>query len=158
MRVALGLLVALLVSGCAAQVEPDEWISAAAEAHERADKGLSAAEWDFARFSLIRVVESRAPAGLAAEDERAVRQDTLFRLSEIELLQGRAEGALEWANQGLDLGDGNDLFAANLHISRGRALERLGQELEAAQAYHRALKINEQLLARVLGDSQGRSE
>ena len=157
-RAPILLALALLAGGCAATVSPDEWIEAAAEAHERADKGLSAAEWDFARFSLMRVVESAAPAGLAVEDERAIREDTLFRLAHIELTRGQADAALEWANQGLDLGDGNDLFAANLHISRGHALERLGRDAEAAQAYHRALAINERLLARVLGDSHGKGE
>jgi tetratricopeptide (TPR) repeat protein len=152
----VALLTAALAAGCARHKgNPGEWIDNVAVAHHRADENLAAGQTQVARASLLRVLEKKPPTSLGADDVRVVLQDTYFRLSEIELTEGRAEQALQFTEQGLGLGDQADLFSANLHIHRGRALEGLGRGAEAAKAYSRALRINEQLLEGVLGQAPG---
>lgn len=146
------LLGLVLAAGCSRRGEAGPWLARALAAHQRADAQLDRGRLDAARQSLQAMVEQPPPAGLAAADARVVRQDAFYRLAQIELLADRPRAALDWCRQGLALGDAGDLFAANLHLDRGRALERLGRDRDAAAAYHRALLINEKLLAAALGD------
>jgi len=151
----LALLAAgLWLSACARSGTAQEFVDATRSAHQRADQALAAGEWDTARHALRRLAERAAPADLAARDERVVRQDALFRLAELELTAGRPAAALAWVDQGLRLGAGDDVFATNLYVARGHALEQLGRSTEAVRAYGQAQEISTTLLERALGGQE----
>ncbi len=156
--IALFVVLAALDAGCSRRAEPSPWLGQALASHRQADDHLRRGDLDGARASLVELVESDAHGGLAASDARAVLQDALFRLSEVEMADGRPGAALAWIERGLGLGDEGDLFAANLYVNQGRALQRLGRDAEAARAYHRALVINDGLLAAALGEQAGKTE
>ncbi|MBN2496296.1 MAG: hypothetical protein JXR96_17010 [Deltaproteobacteria bacterium] len=156
-RLALGLAVLAALCpmpGCAARSESAASLERALLAHRAADEALDRGDLDTARSRLLELARAESVAGLAGGEARALRADALYRLAELELAAARPARALGFAEQGLTLG-GADLFAANLLVSRGRALERLGRELEAVESYHRALLINERLLGEAL-DAAGR--
>jgi hypothetical protein len=75
-----------------------------------------------------------------------VLQDTFFRLARLALDAHDPASAAHDAEQGLALGDGGDLFTANLLVVRGAAHEALGENAAALAACQRALRINEVLL------------
>lgn len=135
-------LALLLLVGCGAA---PGWVDAAGAAHRRADAALAREDLPAARAALEGFLDLPAPARVAAEDQRVVRQDILYRLAELGVAQDPA-GALRWADQGLALGEREDLFSANLWIARGHAHQKLGDDRAAAEDYHRALRINEAML------------
>jgi hypothetical protein len=156
LRVCLVILAAL--PGCG-QAEAGRWVAAAEAALQRADAALAGGDLDGARRAMLEIMRSPVPDGVAPGDARALRQDAGYLLAELELQAGQPAAALAAAEQGLALGNaeegGADVFEANLHIVRGRALEALGQPGEAATAYHRALLIQERLLAEAAGTGAG---
>lgn len=145
---------ALGLSACSYGASPSPFLSRALSAHQQADAQLQRGDLDAARQNLVALVTAEAPAGIAPADVRVVRQDAYYRLVELELSAGRAAAAVAFAEQGLALGGDDDLFVANLHLGRGRALERQGRDADAAVAYHRALTINERLLDEALGSGE----
>jgi tetratricopeptide (TPR) repeat protein len=150
----LGLLA--LVGSCSHRAQPSPWLSEALASHRKADAELDRGDLDAARQSLVGLVDRASSGGLSPVDERVIRQDALFRLAELELAGGSPDAALIWGERGLALGDGGDLITANLYLSSGRALERLGRDPEAAASYQRALAINERLLDSALdGPAEG---
>lgn len=159
---AFGLLVAWLLSlgaaGCAVGANPSPFVGRVLATHQEADALLARGDLDAARANLVALVSAEPPAGMAPADVRVIRQDALYRLVEVELSADRAPSAMAFADQGLALGGGDDLFVANLYVGRGQALERLGRDAEAAQAYHRALAINERLLDEALGGEGGEAK
>ncbi|HOX44028.1 MAG TPA: hypothetical protein PK668_10550 [Myxococcota bacterium] len=153
-----GLLLAASLPGCG-QAGAGRWVAAAEAALQRADAALGRGDLDGARAAMLEIVRAPAPDGVAPADARAIRQDAGYLLAGLELEAGRPAEALAAAEQGLALGraeeGGADVFEANLHIVRGRALEALGRPGDAAAAYHRALLIQERLLAEALGPDAG---
>jgi len=166
MRTVAALLCALLllaagVGGCAAreeeraeQVAAAVWIDAARRAHMEADAALARGDRQAARAVLRGAWDRATPSDVSSEDARVVKQDLAFRLAEIDLEAGQAADARQWADRGLELGRGRDLFTGNLLVARGRAKEALGEEREAAADYFEALEINDDLLRRTLGEGE----
>jgi predicted negative regulator of RcsB-dependent stress response len=81
---------------------------------------------------------------------RQALQDIAFRLGQVMLDEKQPGEALEACTRGLELGEQDDLFTANLLILRGHIRQELGKTLSAAEDFHRALVINEELLHKVL--------
>jgi predicted negative regulator of RcsB-dependent stress response len=117
------------------------WLLAIEQAHARADAASPAA-----REALEAALALPVPDEVKAEHNRIVHQDLLFRLARIELAGRRSIEALAAADRGLALGRAPDLFAANLLVARGEALQTLGRKAEAAASYFEALEINRKLL------------
>lgn len=143
----------LIATASACSSEQDDaaaWIARAAEANETADRARAAGDLERARDALRAAAEPRPPDGVDTRDARIVRQDLYFRLAELELEAGSPQASLRFADAGLALGRDDDVFTANLHIARGRALEALGREVDATVDYHEALKIDDVLLRRTL--------
>ncbi len=151
-RVALAAwLLGAVLAGCGAD-GTGRWLDAVAAAHRLADEALARGDLDGARAAVLEIVRSEAPGGLSPADARAVLANARCRLAELALRAGRAAEALAEADRGLALGPGGgDVFEANLHIARGRALEALARPAEAAEAYHRALLVHEALLRAAAG-------
>lgn len=147
-------LVALGLAGCAARSDPEDWVTRTEGAHQTADERLGQGDVDGARSALRSATETAVPKGTNAEDARVVKQDLYYRLAALELAQNRTDEAIRWATTGLDLGRGSDVFTANLHIARGKALERRGDASGASRDYHDALLITEALLDKTLGDEK----
>jgi tetratricopeptide (TPR) repeat protein len=144
------LCLGALLSACAREAAPVAWLERVRTASDTAEASLRVGDRAAARGKLLSLLESPPPAGLDEDDARSIRQDVCFRLAAIELADGKPAAALAFAERGLSFGRAEDLFGANLHIARGRALEALGADAEAAAAYHEALKINEKLLEQAL--------
>ncbi len=142
------LLVAVLLSACSRGQAPARWLEHVREADRLADLALAAGDPAAARKALVASLQAEAPPGIQTDDERTIRQDICFRLALIDLDSAGPEEALAWAERGLGLGEREDLFTANLLVVQGRSLEGLGRDAEAAESYHRALKINQLLLER----------
>lgn len=140
------LLSLAALAGCAEDAAPADWMGEARAAHARADEALEREDRGAAREALEAFFEAEVPGRVAKEDARVVRQDVAFRLSRLALEAGEADAALRWADEGLNEGRGGDVFTANLLVARGRALEAKGEAVEAAAAYHDALRINDALL------------
>lgn len=156
-RAALYLFVVLVVtSACSARSGSEDWVTQAESAHQVADERIGQGDIDGARHALRSATESPVPKSTNREDARVVRQDLYYRLAALELAQNKPDDALRWASAGLDLGKGSDVFTANLHIARGKALERRGDASGASRDYHDALLITEVLLDRSLGDQKSR--
>ena len=156
--VAAWLLVTIAIgAGCSRKADSGRWIREVDQAHLQADQALERNDRAGAVASLQKIVAGEVPRSVASEDARAVRQDACFRLASIELEADRPGEAFKWADQGLGLGRGRDLFTANLLVARGQALQRQGEEVPAARDYHQALIINEELLNRTLGPGSERS-
>lgn len=144
--------VALLATGCPLTDDGVVWVEETQQASVRADELVRRGDRNGARRELRTIVELEAPESVAPADRRIVVQDATFRLAELDLGDGRAHEALRWAERGLALGVAEDVFAANLFVVRGRARETLGRDREAADDFYRALRINEELLRRALGE------
>ncbi len=144
------LVAAALCLGACGESGPGPWLGRVEQRSEDAEAALSRGELAAARAELQAIVAGEPQAGLNSEDLRHLRQDTYFRLAELELQARAPAAALRWTEQGLALGAGPDLFVANLWLSQGRARERLGQRAEAVAAYAQALRVNEVLLDRLL--------
>jgi hypothetical protein len=129
------------------------WLSTAMQAHRDADALEQAGDLVGAARILHECAESKAPAGLHAEDGRVVRQDLYYRLSTLKLASGLAREASASATAGLVLGQREDVFVANLLVVWVQALEALGDSRGASRDYHAALRINEALLEAHLSPS-----
>jgi predicted negative regulator of RcsB-dependent stress response len=145
------LFFAAAISACNATRGAEDWVTEAESAHHIADERLGQGDVDGARNALRAATEREVPKTANAEDARVVRQDLYYRLAALELTQDRPDQALRWASIGLDLGEGTDVFTANLYIVRGKALERRGDASGASRDYHDALLITEALLDKSLG-------
>jgi hypothetical protein len=151
-RAACVILVALItLVGCSATRGSEDWVTQAESAHHVADERLAQGDIEGARQVLRSATEIHVPKGTNAKDARVVRQDLYYRLAALEVSQNRLVEAQQWANAGLGLGRGNDVFTANLYIARGKALERRGDASGASRDYHDALLITEALLDKSLG-------
>jgi hypothetical protein len=149
---------ATAAAGCGRAAPASEaaaWVNRAAGAHRRADQAAARGAFDEARAARRGLAEGPAAPGVAAADRRAVRMDAYSRLAELELRAGHAAAAATWADAGLALGPGRDVFTANLYLARGRALEARGVDREAAASYHRALVVSESLLGAALHPEAG---
>jgi len=145
------LLGAALASACGSEDRPAAtYVRETRAAHAAADRALERGDREGALAALRFLLEERAPEGLAPEDAWVIRADAAYRLAELELGAGDPEAALAWIERGLEGGARADLFEANLLVTRGRALEALGRDVEAARAYHEALVINDELLGQTL--------
>ena len=148
-----GLLVVLLIaagSGCQRDGDPADWLARVQHANTVADQALASGDLETALTTLESVYESDVPEAISAVDSRVIRQDLCYRLADIALIENDPESALAWADNGLELGAVDDLFNANLHLIRGRALEALDREIDAVGAYVEALRINHVLLDGVM--------
>jgi len=160
MKRAAWIAIALIALACAASEPPDTdfsagaWIAGARAAHARADTALAQGQADRARAALQAALEPPPPAALRAEHVRIVRQDLLFRLSQLELAQGATESARALAERGLALGRAEDAFTLNLLAAHGRALAALGRDTQAASSRQAALAIHQRLL-RIARERQG---
>ena len=138
-------LACLLLSGCGDEAR--SWI-----AEVRADsEAAETAEGTEAIVALERLLAREVPDDVAEEDARVVRQDAHERLAQLLLERGDPERARREVEEGLALGERDDVFTANLLTLRGRIFEAQGRDHEAARDYHRALRIHEALLDRALG-------
>jgi predicted negative regulator of RcsB-dependent stress response len=144
------LLSATVASACSRMDGSSRWIRQAHQANLDADRAIRRGDTDSARKALVASLEQPVPDTVNPHDSRMVKQDMCFRLSLVEMEEKRPEKALEWARRGLDLGQQQDLFTANLYVAMGSAQEALGREVQAAESYHLALKINETLLNQTL--------
>ncbi len=147
---ALILAVPILCAACARDRAPETWLEHARKLSDAAEEAQKRGDRAAAREALLSMFEAPPPSRLNADDARSIRQDVCFRLALVELEDGKPAAALTFAERGLSLGKNEDVFSANLHIARGRALEALGRDAEAAKVYHEALKINERLLEQAL--------
>jgi hypothetical protein len=142
----VALVVLALAAGACARIEPagEPWAIEAAQRHRAADELLDRGDMEGARAQLLPVLDVGGRD--ISEDRRRVIQDTCFRLARLDLDMRRPERALVLAEGGLALGRPADLFVANLLVVRGAAHEALGDAPAAADDYHQALLINDQLL------------
>ena len=132
---------------------PDEagrWIEEAHASSEAAAAAERAGDLEAEQAALEQIVASEPPSGVAPDDARIVRQDAYERLAHVFERRGDAQSALRQIELGLDLGESQDIFTANLLVRRGRILEMRGLDLDAAGAYHEALMIHEALLEAAL--------
>jgi hypothetical protein len=151
-RLALVFALALGASACGrapreVTATDDPWLAEAAARHRAADALLDRGDTAGARRELSWLFTNADPGG--SDDQRRVLQDTCYRLARLDLDAGDARAALAGAERGLGLGrPADDLFVANLLLVRGAAHEALGDARAAADDYHRALVINDELLHR----------
>lgn len=149
----VAIMAAMATWGCAASEEPGAtWVEGAMQANAAADQAISNEDWDGARQSLRGAVDRPVPASVAAEDARVVKQDLLYRLAEVELAAGNVSAAADRADEGLNLGQAEDVFTVNLLVARARAREAQDRPREAAGDYFEALEINQKLLSEALGE------
>ena len=150
MRPACALAIAATLAGCGGAAS--RWVEAAREANARADALVEAGDRARAAEALLAFVSAKPPAAVAPADARAVMQDAYARLATLALEGRRPAEALAYADSGLGLGDGRDVFASSLRLVRGRACEGLGRDAEAAQEYEEAQRIAAALLEELTGD------
>jgi tetratricopeptide (TPR) repeat protein len=119
--------------------------TAVAAAHRRAD--LLARKDPLAAAQEIR--QALALAFPPGADSRLLRADLSARLSELLLTAGKATEALDAARKGLaeEQGQAPSALTAQLRLREGAALEALGQDAAAMDAYEEAIRIGKQLLA-----------
>ena len=149
-RVAPILIVVLGLGGCASGLDTAQWLTQAAEAHERADDAIAEGDIAGARSALVEVLDPPGSLAIDDDDLRILRQDVYFRLSGLELADSEPERAVFWANEGLTLGTREDIFTANLLVVRGQAKQVIGDDHGAARDFFAAQRINQVLLQRVL--------
>jgi tetratricopeptide (TPR) repeat protein len=150
MRTALVLVFVAACLGCGGGAT--RWIGGAGRAHAEADALERSGNLERAGDLLQDLVSRPVPAGVAPQDARAVLQDTYARLANLALKRGKPADALHFADEGLRLGEAQDVFASSLRAFRGRALEALGRDAEAAREYEAAQAIAEALLSEALVD------
>ena len=138
------------ISPVALEYDAQGWLMLISRAHVDADDASAGQRPDQAHAALRTALERAVPAQISAEHVRWVQQDLWYRLAMIDLEREPTRALLE-ADRGLALGRNDDLFSANLLAARGRALQALGRDTEAASSYHAALKIDERLLRAALG-------
>jgi len=115
---------------------------AAAEAHERADREAPEA----ALRTLLAVIPAELPAGPEA---RLVEAELAARASALCLAQGDAAEAFAIARRALDRQGGAPETAARalLKLREGEALEALGRDEAALEAWAEAIGVASRLLA-----------
>ena len=150
MRTALVLVFLGACLGCNSGAT--RWIGEARGAHAEADALERSGDLQRAGDLLQDLVSRPVPAGVAPQDVRAVLQDTYARLADLALKRGKPTDALHSADAGLQLGEAQDVFVSSLRAFRGRALEALGRDAEAAREYEAAQAIAEALLSEALFD------
>jgi tetratricopeptide (TPR) repeat protein len=150
MRTALVLVLVGASLGCGSGAT--RWIGDASRAHAEADALERSGDLERAGDLLQDLVSGPVPTGVAPQDARAVLQDTYARLANLALKRGKAADALHSADAGLQLGEAQDVFVSSLRAFRGRALEALGRDAEAAREYEAAQAIAEALLSEALAD------
>jgi len=138
------------LAGCSRAPRSERWATQVARAHREADRRLDAGDARGARARLLALVD--AEGGRAASDSarRLALQDTYFRLAQLALVEHEPRQALSYADAGLAYGTAPHLFVANLLVARAAAQEAAGDPNAAAADYHRALTMNEALLAEAL--------
>jgi hypothetical protein len=146
----LAAALCLVGGACARAPRTDAWAVGAAAAHRRADRLLAAGDPAGARAALRALVDDASPEGRAFEAHRLALQDTYFRLARLSLDANDPRQALADADAGLAYGAAPHVFVANLFVARGAAREATGDPRGAAEDYHRALIMNEELLERTL--------
>ena len=152
MRVAV--LMALVVAGCGGAAS--RFVDDARRANERADALILRGEPGHAMEALQALVAAPVPAGVAEPDRRAVLQDAYARLAGLAAAGGNAAQALQFAQSGLALGGGRDVFEVSLRMELGKANEALGRDSEAARDYEAAQVIAESLLETALREGGDR--
>jgi hypothetical protein len=148
MRIALLVLFAGSIAGCGSAAA--QFIDDAREANAQADALLRSRDSGRAAQVLQELVSRRVPAGLAAQDRRAVLQDVYARLAGLALAEGKSSQALRLADAGLALGEERNVFTVSLRTLHGRANQGLGRDTEAARDYEAAQVIAEALLEATL--------
>jgi tetratricopeptide (TPR) repeat protein len=139
------------LAACSRAPSATSWAEEAAHAHQEADRRLDAGDPAGARARLEALVDAQTLSPSADGAQRLALQDTYFRLAQLALAAHDPKQALADADAGLAYGDAPDLFVANLLVARAAAYEAVGDPRAAASDYHRALKMNETLLAQALG-------
>lgn len=148
------LLVSTLLASCSSGgSDAASFIDRAQKAHKDADGLVESGDLDGARRVLEIAAEATPPEKIGKNDGRIVRQDLYYRLTEVELAASHPDRAAAWASAGLALGQATDVFTANLHIGKARALERMSDAKGASREYHDALLVTEALLDQSLGGS-----
>ena len=138
----------LLGAACGRAPRAGDWTAKAARHHAEIDRLLDGGDRPGARRRLASIL-AEAPAR-PDELQRALIQDAYFRLAELDLAERAPAEAIAAADVALALGGGRDVFAANLLVVRAAAHEALGHAEAALADYHRALVINDALLAATL--------
>ena len=132
---------------------PDPWVAEAERRHALADERLEAGDRPGARDALRGIVDARVPAGLPADDRRARPAGHLLPAGPDRPRRARSARRPRRRRRAASRsGSAGDLFVANLLVVRGAAHEALGDGPAAAEDYHRALVINDKLLAETLSD------
>lgn len=129
--------------------EAAAWLTQAQDAHREADEAILDNDLETAE-SILREALVEPPETVHERDARVIRQDLYYRLATVLADRADNNAALEAADRGLALGEAEDLFTANLLVVKGRALEALGRDVDAAGIYFQALEINEALLRQTL--------
>jgi len=151
---ALLFLAAFALAGCGGPAA--RWIDEAAAAHAQADAFVRGGDPARAARVLDELAARPVPAGVAAQDRRAVLQDAYARLAGLALGQRAPAQALRYAEAGLALGEARDVFTPALRTLRGRAHEALGQDADAARDYEAAQVVAEALLQEALSGGGAR--
>ena len=151
------VLLVLVLAACGGHAEGGEaraWLTRVEAAHHAATTLLLSGDADAAQRALVAAVDLTPPGRVSARDARVLRQDLLYRLTELDLLRNRPHEAEIWADRGLALGEASDIFTANLLIARGRARQVQDHATAASRDYHAALIVSEALLEASLGGSR----
>ncbi|MBI3071090.1 MAG: hypothetical protein HYY84_03080 [Deltaproteobacteria bacterium] len=148
----LGTLVAFSCASGPRSREAAAWLRDAVRAHRAADEALARRDREAAYATLVGLVGTAERFATERGDKRAVLMDAYFRLAEMALAAKNAPAALLWSSRGLKLGAANDVFSANLLIAKGHAAVALGDDALASESFHRALVINDALLAVALAE------
>lgn len=147
----------LLACGSTKEAEAERWMDQVEDAHQIADRAATDSAQQGPAERALETALSSAPAGSGAA-LHWVQQDLCVRLAALNLQQGEPMVTLRWSDKGLALGSQVNIARAELLRLRGDALEALGNKEGAAAALHEALKANEALLKRVLGDNTSGQE
>ncbi len=153
MRAGILTLAAALLLSCSREgprSELPDWPSEVLAEHATVDRLLESGDAKGARACLVDMalrLEQRRPADAGL---LAARKDTYYRLARLDLEAQDLPQALRHCDTGLQLGATDDVFTANLYVLRGTIRQELGQKLDAAEDFHRALLINEKLLNQAL--------
>ncbi|NUN12875.1 MAG: hypothetical protein HUU55_04500 [Myxococcales bacterium] len=139
----------LLILGCADRSKTSEWLEQGRQAKERATAYAKIGEPFKAIVILQNFVELTPPELIAADDARIVMQSTFELLGRLELAVNDPQSALRMSELCLNEGLRNDLFTARCWALRGMALERIGNDRLASDAYLEAQRLNLLLLEKL---------
>lgn len=102
--------------------------------------------------SAPRVTSAASHAVPSQQSLTASEQEVLCDLAELQLKQGQTEVALRTIADGLVLSAIPTETLARLYVIKAQAHERRNETLLANDSYYQALKINQQLLQKSLGE------